>query len=124
MSKFSDALKLTKTGEYGIERLKVRQQFDYADPMGYNAETSGIRNVDRYRISAELGTSVWYPMGVTQETLESDGLVKRAKEALVYELFGEFKPYFVKVELAILEDDKKKALDLLQEVQGLMYDLG
>lgn len=116
MSKFATSVHAGSTG-------KLRPTNAPLDNLSVREDWSNYGYTKEYRI----GVSVTHSAHLTDEMIRlSQGValtdaVQTVKRAVVEEVFGEFRPYFRALEVALYEHDWNRARTLIREFETQMF---
>lgn len=120
MSKLSEALSPTQTG-YRAAKTKLK----YVDVKQNITEIdfgNGGNGVWReYRIVATFGANKIVDRSGRVEIGED--AFYDVKRAIIEEIFGEFRPYLIKLRASLYEDDREEARLLLMELEQKMFQV-
>lgn len=118
MSKLARAITAEQLGK----RLDIQ-------PMTYaNFESVAITNDSptgiRYRLGVRFEHNVIVHFGPTNNHNELDCALRSTKRAMIEDIFGEFRPMLIDLDLALWERDLSKARDILRRLNHAMFDDG
>lgn len=124
MSKIADAV-------FAKDLKQVRARADsIVDEFSVKEKFTQVVNFDRqkhYNIGLTIGTSVWindYPGSSSKAENELHEAICNSKRAIVEEVFGEFRPILMKLEMEIFNGNRSEALGLVRELRKQMFKVG
>ncbi len=126
MSQVVKAISATDTGDrrYIKEKLSPLFQdvFDVKSQIGELRDSSG-QVIKVYKIGVTLGNSV--AVSELDQLQNPDSLteaINTTKRAVIEGIFGEFRPYFRRMEIALSNYDTEQARLILHELEDLMFE--
>ena len=92
----------------------------------FNVETR-IHNLPHVGIAYDIGVTLKASCVVTEEERRGSDhaltlAINRTKQQVIEGIFGEFRPYFRRIEKAIYDYDYDKAGELLYEMERIMFE--
>lgn len=114
MSKFSKALEQTFTGEKKIvpQRYKIKFESDKTYSYGIGKQV---------RLGAMFVAQGYVEDNPSAKIDTSAEVVNSLRRALIEELFGEFRPYFIEMHTAMYEYDFDRMRTLLAQMEHQMF---
>ncbi len=126
MSQVVKAISATDTGDrrYIKEKLSPLFQdvFDVKSQISELRDSSG-QVIKVYKIGVTLGNSV--AVSELDQLQNPDSLteaINTTKRAVIEGIFGEFRPYFRRMEIALSNYDTEQARLILHELEDLMFE--
>ncbi len=126
MSQVVKAISAADTGDRRYIKDKISPLFQ--DVFDVKSQISELRDssgqvIKVYKIGVTLGNSV----AVSElDQLQNPGSLTEAinttKRAVIEGIFGEFRPYFRRMEMALANYDTEKARLILHELEDLIYE--
>lgn len=125
MSQVSKAIVATDTGERKFVPKGLSPLFQ--DVFSSKAEVSEVYKDDGIAILYRIGVKIGSQAMVTDyERMKSDNAiseaVNRTKRQVIEGIFGEFRPYFRRIEKAIYDYNYEEAGKLLHEMERVMFE--
>ena len=118
MSKLAKAITATFTGDVVAKRNLGLKYTDIDMALSVDREIPARI----YRVEARLGVR---RIVNTSNSIDSDLInehtLKAIKQAIIEEVFGEFRPLINDTRLAIYQDDRHKACQLIDDLYEQMY---
>lgn len=116
MSKVVSMIKATDTRRRSMQRQPLSKMFN----MKENVETDVAFNYNiMYRIKVELGANAFVPMD-DQDRLEY--AIEDTKRNVIEYMFGEFRPYFRELSMALWEEDIPAAKAIMARFEKQMFE--
>ncbi len=113
MSKFSRAIEALQSGTKKIVPYRPYEIAVTHDAVPVNTV---MRVGTEYRIQVKMEMR-----GFVQNREEMNLMMQNARQALIHEMFGEFRPYFQLIDAAMWEYDFEEARRLLTKFQAEMF---
>ena len=114
--------KIAKAISYKIDRYEYDKppKLDYTT-ISYNVQemSDGIIRLIKYRIGLKIETSAF-----VEEGEDASSMIQCAKQAMIEEIFGEFRPMIYNLRASIYDRDFKQADKLLLKMHDLMFKEG
>lgn len=125
MSKISNLIDYTFTGEYGIQR---KQKYNYLDAK-LNVSNNGdpYNGITRqFKLGVKLEKVAWVDDNQLIKTNENEpaiinDVLKDLKRAMIEEIFGEFRPMIIEMRAALYDRDDSRLRTLLAEMECSMF---
>lgn len=114
MAKRQDGVRIGPVGKFSPlfnDVFSEREDFSPIAPPTLQA---------RYKITVTLGHTTWIPEGINQGAIIEDA-VERTKKAVIEAIFGEFRPWFRRIEKEIYEGSFEEAGKLLGQMEDEMF---
>ena len=122
MSKFSNAIKATITGN-----VKVAQNFNYLKTNMKSSEPAFGNTMKQVLLEAKFTCDCYLPGDIYNGQLSQDDQVFKMthdiKRAMVEELFGEFRGPIIEIQSAIYAGDFIRLRTLLAELESSMFNV-
>jgi hypothetical protein len=126
MSQIAKAIVATDTGERKFIPRNLSPLF--TDVFSSKSEISEVYSTDgtvaiKYRIGTKIGADC---MVTDYDRLRSDNAlqhaINRTKRQVIEGIFGEFRPYFRRIEKAIYDHNMEEAGRLLYQMESQMFE--
>ncbi len=109
-------IKATDTGRRSMKREPLSKLINITE----NVETDVSYNYNiMYRIKVEFGSNVIVPMD-DQDRLQY--AIENTKRNVSEYIFGEFRPYFRELSLALWEEDVPAAMEIMARFEKQMFE--
>lgn len=116
MSKVVSMIKATDTGRRSLKREPLSKLVTIKE----NVETDVAFNYNIiYRIEVKLGAQAVIPSD-DQDRLEY--AIQNTKKNVAEYMFGEFRPYFRELSMALWEDDVPAAMEIMARFEKQMFE--
>lgn len=125
MSQVVKAILATDTGDRKYVRENLSPLFQ--DVFKSKSEITELRHpgfiVKQYRIGVTLGQTI--AIDESSHLKDPDALgdgINKVKRAVIEGIFGEFRPYFRRIEMALANYDTEQARLILHELEDQMFE--
>ena len=126
MSQLSKAIVATDTGErkHIPQKLSPLIQNIFSSKAEIQETISHVDIGVSYRIGCNIGARVTVSEYERMRNPDAlDAAIMRAKRQVIEGVFGEFRPHFRQIEIALYNYDYTEAARLLHEMEYLMFEL-
>ncbi len=125
MSQVVKAISAADTGDRRYIKEKLSPLFQ--DVLNVKSQINEVQDsygfvAKQYKIGVTLGNTML--IGETEQLSNPDALIdgiNTTKRAVVEGIFGEFRPYFRRMEMALSNYDTEQARLILHELEDLMF---
>lgn len=116
MSKVVSMIKATDTGRRSLKRDRLSKVINIRETVETDVTVNyGIM----YRIKVEFGANAIVPMD-DKDRLEY--AIENTKRNVAEYIFGEFRPYFRELSLALWEEDVPAAMEIMSRFEKQMFE--
>lgn len=116
MSKVVSQIKAQDTGRRHVPRTKLSSVLSVKDELLMDAPWAyGME----YRIEAKLGAKAIIPHDDPNQLKYA---IDSTKENVIEYIFGEFRPYFRELNMALWEHDTEVAMEILKRFERQMFE--
>jgi hypothetical protein len=128
MSQIAQTIQAVATGEKRAARKKLSPLFEKMASADLQSSHEPLNMVTFFRLQLKLVNQFCVSdLDVMKQPNGSSAYteaVARAKRQMIEAVFGEFRPYFRRLEQAIYDYDMEEAGAILREMEDVMYGLG
>jgi len=124
MSKIADAVFAKDLKEVRARPDSIVDVFSVKENF---IEVDHFERQKHYNIGLTIGTSVWinqYPGSSSKAENDLHEAICNSKRAIIEEVFGEFRPILMKLEMEIINRNSGEALDLVRQLRKQMFEVG
>ena len=116
MSKVVSMIKATDTGRRSMKKERLSKVMDIRE----NVEADAAYNYNiQYRIKVEFGATTMVP---AHDTDRLQYAIQDTKKNVIEYMFGEFRPYFRELSMALWEEDTKAAMEIMARFEKQMFE--
>ena len=116
MSKVVSMIKATDTGRRSMKKERLSKLINITE----NVESDIAYNYSiQYRIKVELGAMASVPANDGDRLLYA---IENTKRNVAEYIFGEFRPYFRELNMALWEEDVPAAMEILKRFEDQMFE--
>lgn len=117
MSKVVSMIKAVDTGRRSLIKQEPLNKLIMIKEDVYQDDT--FDDNLHYRIEVKLGADVVVPVG---DTVQLEYAIDVTKESVVEYMFGEFRPYFRELSMALWKEDVADARKILKRFERQMFE--
>lgn len=116
MSKVVSMIKATDTGRRSIKKERLSKVMNIKE--GVETDFAAQYNM-LYRIEVKLGAQTTVP---AYDTDRLQYAIQDTKKNVIEYMFGEFRPYFREISMALWEEDTKAAMEIMARFEKQMFE--